>query len=327
MLSIIGHKKIWHQLVVSHNADRLAHGFLFFGEESLGKKKLAKEFIKLLNCENAKTGEPCQACRSCQQIEKGAHPDLMLIEPTKPSSANATEGRQEIKIDQIRELKYTLALKPYEGKYKSVIIDEAQALNQEAYSCLLKTLEEPLGKAILILISHTKESLPKTILSRIEQIKFHKTDPIEIEEYLKSHKIEGKKSKEIALNAEGRPGIALNYLNEPEKLEKEKELAQDFIKIKKSSLAVRFQYIKDLTDGENAINVLRIWLKFLRGALLNKSGVPSANQMYKDFYKDMEDLDLVKLKKLLNIGEELNILLTTTNVNPKLALETLMMEL
>ena len=117
---LIGHKKIWDQLGISYKIDRLAHGYLFFGEDSLGKKKLAKEFIKLLNCESPQSGLPCQNCRSCKSIEKESHPDFLLIEPEK----------QEIKIDQIRDLKYSLTLKPYEGKYKSVIINEAQALNR-----------------------------------------------------------------------------------------------------------------------------------------------------------------------------------------------------
>lgn len=324
---LIGHKKIWNQLDISYKVDRLAHGYLFFGEDSLGKKKLAKEFIKLLNCESPKEGLPCQNCRSCQSIEKESHPDFLLIEPEKPSSANFSTGRQEIKIDQIRELKYTLTLKPYEGKYKSVIINEAQLLNQEAYSCLLKTLEEPLGKAILILISQTKESLPKTILSRVEQIKFQKINSADIESHLKTQGLGEIKSKEISSISDGRPGIGLNYFNNPEKIEKEKEIVRDFIKIKKSSFASRFKYIKDLTEGENTINVLRVWLKFLRGVLLNKVGAKNKNQMYKDFYKDVEDLSLVKIKKLLNICEELNFILTTTNVNQRLALETLMIEL
>jgi DNA polymerase-3 subunit delta' len=314
---LIGHKKIWNQLGVSYKIDRLAHGYLFFGEDSLGKKKLAKEFIKLLNCESPEDGLPCQNCRPCQLIEKESHPDFLLIEPLK----------REIQIDQIRELKHTLTLKPYEGKYKSVIINEAHALNQEAYSCLLKTLEEPLGKAILILISRAKESLPKTILSRVEQIKFHKIDSLDIEKSLRSRGAKEATAQEISLISEGRPGIGLNYLNAPEYIEKEKEFVRDFIKIKKSSLAGRFQYIKDLTDGENAIEVLRVWLKFLRGALLSKVGVQNKNQIYKDFYKDVDDLNLTKIKKLLTICEELNILLTTTNVNQKLALETLMIEL
>jgi DNA polymerase-3 subunit delta' len=322
---LIGHKKIWQSLQASYKADRLAHGYLFFGEDSLGKKRLAKEFIKFLNC----TGEnpPCQNCRSCKEIEKDSYPDFSLIEPLKPSSANATTGKQEIQIAQIRELKYSLTLKTYEGKYKSVIINEAQSLNQEAYSCLLKTLEEPLGKAIMILISQARESLPKTILSRVESIKFQKTPTQEIENYFISQGLADQKAKELAQVADGRPGIALNYFNDPEKIKNDLAKIEDIVKIKKSSLTYRFQYIKDLTEGEQVVETLRTWMGFFRDAMLFKIGVKNENQIYKNFYKEVEDLNVVKLKDILKKCEELNLLLTTTNVNQKLALETLMIEI
>jgi len=87
---LIGHQKIWQFLKKAIEMDKLSHAYLFFGEESLGKRKLAKEFIKLLNCQNS--DKPCQTCHSCQDIEKEVHPDLILIEPKK----------KEIQIAQIR---------------------------------------------------------------------------------------------------------------------------------------------------------------------------------------------------------------------------------
>lgn len=315
---LIGHNKIWQFLKSSYEMDKLAHGYLFFGEEGLGKKKLAKEFIKFLNCQSDKN-KPCQICRQCRTIERGEFPDFSLIEPSK----------KEIQIDQIRDLKYSLSLKSYEGGYKAVIINEAQTLNQEAYSCLLKTLEEPLGKAIIILISQTKESLPKTILSRIEQIKFHRVSEKEIDDYLKSQNIPQNRLKEISFLSEGKPGTALNYLNNPAKMEEEKKIISDFIKLKEVSLAGRFQYIKDLTDDENknSTEVLKTWLGFLRGLLLQRMGVIQKNQIYNDFYAEVNDFDLAKIKKILNICGDLNRLLTTTNASQKLAMETLMIEL
>ena len=306
---LIGHQKIWQFLKKAIEMDKLSHAYLFFGEESLGKRKLAKEFIMLLNCQNS--DKPCQTCHSCQDIEKEVHPDLILIEPKK----------KEIQIAQIRELKYTLTLRPYFGGYKSVIVDEAQALNQEAYSCLLKTLEEPLGRAILILVSSTRDSLPKTILSRVEQIKFQPVNLIEIENYLKNQGVKENQAKEISLISAGKPGLAINYFQTPEKLEKETTIIQDFLKIKKSSLSTRFQYAKDLTENQNLSEVLKIWLRFLRNLLLSKVG---AKQNY---YPGTEDFNVQKLKKILNLCQNLHFLISTTNVNQKLALEMLMLEL
>jgi len=313
---LIGHQKIWQLLNASYEADKISHGYLFFGESGLGKKKLAKEFVKMLNCQDFKKDGPCQLCRSCKNIEKEFFPDLTIIEPLN----------KEIKIDQIRDLKYTLTLKPYEGKYKSAIINEAQSLNQEAFSCLLKTLEEPLGKAVLILVSSAKESLPKTILSRVEHIKFHKVNLAEIENYLQLQGANKEKAKELSLFSEGKPGAAIDYFNNQEKLEEESEKIGDLIAVKNFSLAGRFEYAKELVEGESVLETLQTWLKFLRSVLLFKLGVKDG-QLYKNFYKDTEDISVEKVKKILNTCEEIHFLLKSTNVNPKLALETLMIEL
>jgi len=322
---IIGHKKIWQFLENSYKTDRLSHAYLFLGEESLGKRKLAKEFIKLINCKDSK-GEPCQVCRSCQDIEKEVHPDFTVIEPEKPSSAKATEGKQEIKISQIRKLQHSLSLRSYSAKYKSVIINECQSLNQEAYSCLLKTLEEPSGRTILILISSTADSLPKTILSRVEQIKFQSVDRGEIENYFKKESIKENLAKEISSASAGKPGLAINYSKSPEILEKEKALISDLIKMKKSSLATRFQYAKDLVEKQDLGGAIKIWTKFLRNLLLFKVG-SGQNQIYQDFYKDADDFSVQKIKKVLNLFINFNLLISTTNANSRLALETLMIEI
>ena len=311
---IIGHQKIWQFLKSSVEIERLSHAYLFFGEESLGKRKLAKEFIKLLNCQNSE--KPCQTCRSCQDIENEVYPDLILIEPRK----------KEIQIAQIRELKNSLTLRSYFGGYKAVIIDDAQALNQEAYSCLLKTLEEPLGKAVLILVASTRESLPKTILSRVEQIKFKKVPSIEIENYLKNQGAKEKEAKEISLISKNKPGLAINYFQESDKLEKEKKFIQDFLKIKKSPLGIRFQYVKDLTENQNLREVLKIWLRFLRDVLLSKIGVKH-HEIFKDFYPEVENFTIPKLKRILNLCQNIHSLISSTNVNQKLALEMLLLEL
>jgi len=143
---------------------RVPHALLFCGQNASGKKALAIEFIKTLNCQAASLAKrPCQRCRTCQEIEKKTNPDLSVVEPLE---------NQEIKISQIRQLQSHLALRAYSAPFKAVIIDKAHCLNQEAQSAFLKLLEEPKGRTVFILISQYPEMLLPTILSRVERMSF-----------------------------------------------------------------------------------------------------------------------------------------------------------
>ena len=110
---MIGHQKQRQLLKVLSESSRIPHGLLFSGQDQLGKKTLAIEFIKYLNCLSKK--KPCQTCRSCQDIDKNNHPDFILIEP---------DGK-EIKISQIRDLIWKLSLYSYSAPFKTAIIDNA----------------------------------------------------------------------------------------------------------------------------------------------------------------------------------------------------------
>ena len=162
---MISHQNIqWQLLKKSVELEKTPHALLFYGQNSIGKKTLALELIKLLNCQAENFNvRPCQKCRSCQDIAKNVHPDLFIIEP---------QGK-EIKISQIRELHSHLSLRAYSAPFKAVIIDQAHCLNQEAQSAFLKLLEEPKGKTIFILITEYPEMLLPTVLSRVERLRFY----------------------------------------------------------------------------------------------------------------------------------------------------------
>src|SRR3989344_4907934 len=166
---LVGHQKQWDFLRKKFELEKLSHAYLFVGEEQLGKKKLAKEFVKLINCLSAQVDlsfeqKPCEICKNCQAIERENYPDALMV--------NLKSDKQEIEISQIREALNFLSYKSYYGSFKAVIIDGAEKMNQEAQNCFLKTLEEPKGKTILILISSHPEVLLPTIISRCQIIKF-----------------------------------------------------------------------------------------------------------------------------------------------------------
>ena len=292
---IIGHQKQWQFLRKSLELGKRAHAYLFSGETQLGKKKFALEFAKLINGENFDFG----------------HPDLILIEPY--------EGR-EIQIIQIRELIQKLSLKPYSAFLKVAMIDQAHLMNSEAQNCFLKTLEEPKGNTILILITEAPETLFPTIRSRCEIIKFYPVKISEIENYLESQGISKEKSKAIAKLSLGRPGLAIDFLTNPQKLENQKKVIEELIKISsgKTSLSLRFQYAKDLVMNPELSEILNIWLSYFRTLLLEQFLPPEVKK---------PEYPFSKLKNIIKQIQNTIFLISTKNINPRLALEILMLEL
>lgn len=159
----------------------VAHAYLFHGQESIGKKQIAIELAKALNCTSQKDGDACDECPSCRKIENRTHPDFFFIEPQK-STPTAREAA--IKIEAIRELQRKLAFHPYEGKVKVAVIDDADLMNLQAANSFLKTLEEPPSATILILISSHPFKLLPTLISRCQTIQFQPLTPENIKKVL-----------------------------------------------------------------------------------------------------------------------------------------------
>jgi len=190
----------------------VSHAYLFFGQESIGKKLTAVEFAKALNCEVSGPKDNCGECPSCRKIDQGIHPDFFLLEPEKcsPSRRNAV-----IKVEEIRELQKKLAYLPYEANTKVVIVDGAEAMNPQAANTLLKTLEEPPSSTILILISPNPYQLLPTIVSRCQGVRFHLLSSDVVKQILRqscqseADRFSGKELALRALRSMGRVNRAL----------------------------------------------------------------------------------------------------------------------
>lgn len=268
---MIAHEQKWQLFKKTAALGKIPHALLFYGQSAIGKKKIALEFIKLLNCENPVFEKrPCLICRSCQDIEKNTHPDLTIVGP---------QENKEIKIAQIRELQNNLSLKSYSAPFKAAIIDKAHLLNQEAQSAFLKLLEEPRGKTIFILISEYPEMLLPTILSRVERLRFYA--PV------------------------GRT-----------KTEEQKKAIAEIVKLGKQDLFSRFQYAKKLSEETGDLKeLLDIWLGHFREMLLS-----AVNGQKSDY-------SVEKLMQIIKTIQNVGFLISTTNVNTRLASEILMLEL
>ena len=191
--SILGQEKPVKLLTTLLRNATIPHALLFTGIEGIGKQSAGMVFAMACNCLNPAptptfegqkdqhtvqyrpaTTNPCGSCKSCRKIQSGNHPDVITIRPSGPF----------IRIGQIRDLCYTLALKPLEAEFRAVVIKDAQAMNPAASNAFLKVLEEPPERTILILTAgHTSDLLP-TIVSRCQHIRFNPVSSKILEEML-----------------------------------------------------------------------------------------------------------------------------------------------
>lgn len=159
---IVGQEHITTTLVNAIKMDKVAHAYVFSGTRGVGKTTTARVFSKALNCEKGPTDKPCNKCTSCLEITSGSSLDVLEI-----------DGASNRGIDEIRNLRENVKLKPMSGKYKIYIIDEVHMLTPEAFNALLKTLEEPPPHVKFIFATTRPYKIPPTILSRCQRFDFH----------------------------------------------------------------------------------------------------------------------------------------------------------
>lgn len=198
---IAGHTNAIFNIRRILKSGRVAHAYLFSGPEGIGKKKVATAFIEALFCE---TGAGCGSCISCRKIASGNHPDIHSLEP---------DG-QFIKVDQVRALQKDLAYRPYEAPRKACIIDGADRFNPSSGNSLLKTLEEPPGNALIILLASNIEAVLPTIRSRCQQVTFSGVPADEISAYLERTGIDHDSARVAASLADGSIAKATSLCSE-----------------------------------------------------------------------------------------------------------------
>ncbi len=192
------------QRAVTNN--RIAGAYLFYGPRGIGKRLAAIEFAKGINCGN-KPGDSCDRCSSCIRIEQNNYPDVLWVYPAGKS--------RQIKIERVRELQKSISWRAYEGRKKVAVIVDAHTLKIEAGNALLKTLEEPPPNSVIILITHSPETLLPTIRSRTQGVQFFHIPRQVIAGILESDLgFNGKDAELYSQLAMGSPGRALNFKDE-----------------------------------------------------------------------------------------------------------------
>jgi DNA polymerase III subunit delta' len=294
---------------------KIAHAYLFDGIEGCGKKKTAMAFVEAVFCNGT---EGCGHCPACRKVAALQHPDLHLLEP---------DGAF-IKIDQIRNLQKELSFRPFEAVKKACIIEAAERMNQSAANAFLKTLEEPPGNALLILLTSNIGAVLPTILSRCQRLSFSPIPEAAIESYLCGSGTAQESARIAASLAGGSLGTALKITAE-DTLPKRQQLLERISSLAIGEITPLFALAEELgSDKDKTLEVLDILTIFWRDVMLLLGG--SNLVANKDLLPLLQrEADRATLE---SVTERINLVFRSRqalqrNVNPRLTLEVLFMGL
>jgi DNA polymerase-3 subunit delta' len=343
--SILGQEKPIRLLTTLLRNETLPHALLFLGIEGVGKKTTAVATAMASNCmghgdENLSkekknrascstiqkittTRGICGCCKSCSKIKSGNHPDIILVEPTG----------NLIRISQIRNLCNTLAMKPYEARLRVVIISDAQAMNPAAGNALLKMLEEPPNRTVLILTAvHTSDLLP-TIVSRCQHIRFSPIPHNQIEALLvEKHGASYDEAKIVATMANGSISKAVSmvrHISNINWIKRRAWLLNSVEALSLMSISSRLAFAEKLSKNKVALaeslEVMKTWFrdlviyKFHPEQIMNKD-------LREKIQRNSEKMDVASLLSKIDDIQlaQKNI---QANTNLRLTLEVLIMKL
>ena len=271
--TIVGHPRLLSLLARVIARDSMPPAMLLAGPPGVGKRLTAVAIAQSLNCLQPQSPkgferDACGECASCRRIARGIHPDVIVVEPGEMGT---------IKIEQLRDVIDRSQYRPFEGRRRVVIIDEADAAGDDAQSALLKTLEEPPSASVFILVSSMPDALLPTVLSRCPRLRFGPLSPTEVATALiQDHGYCEQAARIAAAESDGSIGRALE--SQSEDLTDARDAAQRILEetARNSDAARRINLARALTEGKGSPaeerNRLAIRLRSL-GSLLRDVGI------------------------------------------------------
>jgi len=317
MWQTIGHEWAIELFQRALTNQQIAQANLLTGPAQIGKRHLALEIARALNCLDREA--PCQHCSSCQKAIRGNHPDILVVEPEK----------NRIRIDQVRQLQHALSLSPYEGRWRVGVLVDVHRSTIEAENALLKTLEEPPDRAVVILTATHPGQLLSTIVSRcrlfaLRPVPSEKIARALIERWHQSPS----QAETLARLSEGRIGWAIQAATDPGILRQRQQDIETLNALLHSGPADRLAIAEKLAKREDLHSTIRLWQSWWRDAVLLSTGRSKliCNQ---DCLETLQELvaqhGLPKTVAALKAAEQIALQLDH-HVNTRLALETLFLD-
>lgn len=333
---IWGHATHAANLAQAVELGRVRHAYLMAGPEGVGKATLARIFAQSLNCSTPSVpGVPCGVCLSCRKIERGTHPDVQTFSlATQEILAERKTGKNTtLIIESVRDLCAATALRPLEGCWRVIIVEDAETLQDVAQEALLKTLEEPPRFMVLMLLADDAEILLPTIRSRCQIVDLRPVGHATIVEGLRDLGIADPEADRVAALAAGRPGWAIKAATDPKLVLSKRETINRALAwieasgYKRLVTAVRLgdtftkRRVETFADLET---LLGVW----RDALLLAISVPDylTNRGFEDRIRELaKSWTVVEIHRAVRAVQTC-IADLDANVRPRLAMEAMVLQ-
>jgi len=327
---VIGQTRALSLLQHGLETGTLAHAYLLVGPPHVGKMTLALNLAQALNCDAAE--RPCGECSSCRKIASASHADVQIIGLTQ--NEDSAEAKL-IGIDQIKQMQHSVSLPPFEGKHKVFIVDGAELMSTEAANCLLKTLEEPVGKVTFLLLTVNDSLLPATVVSRCQRLELPPLPAAEVESALVAGRgIEPQRAGLLARLSHGCPGWAITAVADNSWLQQRDEELDKLLDVITADCEERFAYVAPLaarfSQNRGAVyGVLDLWLDYWRDLMLVKIGCRDIITNIDRLARLAEMAQGYRLAQIKAFIESLRAAAEQLrkNANPRLVLEVLMLDI
>ncbi|BCS53803.1 DNA polymerase III subunit delta' [Geobacter sp. SVR] len=316
---IVGHERVVEIFRRAIRTGKASHAYVFEGPSGCGRRKTALALIQALFC-GAVDDDACGVCPSCRKVAAGNHADIHLIEPLP--------DKRDISIAQLRDLQRDLALRPYEAPRKACILEPADRMNVSSANSFLKTLEEPPGNAIIILLTENADMLLPTIRSRCQLIRFAPLSPEHVRLLLEQQGMDAASASLLAPLAEGSMQRAQGFDNDALTARRELVL-KHLCGISLERIATVFDASEELSGNrEGTLEMLDMLLSFARDMIYLAAGQQEiTNSAVRPALQNLAGR--MGLKKTMQLADD--ILATRRsvqrNANAKLALDHLMMKM